>query len=328
MMKLTFLGTSSGVPTRTRNVTGLAVQPFGGRDWLLVDCGEATQHQLLRTPLSLQQLHTICITHAHGDHCYGLPGLLESAGMGGRQTPLTLIAPTCVFDWLAATRAMTDATLPYPLIEVRLEDCGDTVLDTGAGKGQGLRITQHALAHRVPSHAYRVATTQTQTRLRSDGLRALGVPPGPLWGALQRGETVQHQGQTLLPADWAEQHTSELAAVIGGDNAEPALLAQACLHAQLLVHEATFTREMLAKVGPGPMHSAAGDVAAFAQSVGMPNLILTHFSARHDTPDGAQALHAEVGAAYDGPAWLAQDGDVFTLDDTGRLSFVRASASD
>ena len=325
MMKFTFLGTSSGVPTRTRNVTGLAVQPFGTRDWLLVDCGEGTQHRLLNTPLSLQQLHTICITHAHGDHCYGLPGLLESAGMGGRQAPLTLIAPACIFDWLRATRAMTDAQLPYPLIELPLEGCAECVLDAPAGDGQQLRITRHALAHRVPSHAFRIASTHTQVRLRTAKLRALGLPAGPLWGALQRGEAVEHAGQTLQPADWCDTVQTTLAAVIGGDNAQAALLTEACAGAQLLVHEATFTREMLAKVGPGPMHSAAGDVAAFAQAIGLPNLILTHFSARLDADDGLQALRTEVDAAYRGQVWLAHDGAQFTLGDDGQVTLEQAS---
>ena len=81
-MDLLFLGTSAGVPTRRRNVSALALIEDQGKDWFLVDCGEATQHQLLRTPLSAADLRAICITHVHGDHCYGLPGLLASAATG------------------------------------------------------------------------------------------------------------------------------------------------------------------------------------------------------------------------------------------------------
>jgi len=161
--------------------------------------------------------------------------------------------------------------------------------------------------------------------LRTAELRALGLPAGPLWGALQRGEAVEHAGQTLQPADWSDTVQTTLAAVIGGDNAQAPLLSQACEGAQLLVHEATFTREMLAKVGPGPMHSAAGDVAAFAQTAGLPNLILTHFSARLDAGDGLQALRAEVDAAYRGQVWLAHDGAQFTLSDDGRVTLEQAS---
>ncbi|MEY4562043.1 MAG: hypothetical protein RLZZ618_1320, partial [Pseudomonadota bacterium] len=102
-MDLLFLGTSSGTPTKTRNVTGLALIEEQGRQWFLIDCGEGTQHQLLRTGLSVNDLATVFITHVHGDHCYGLPGLLASAGMHGRRTPLTVIAPLGVEAWWQAT---------------------------------------------------------------------------------------------------------------------------------------------------------------------------------------------------------------------------------
>lgn len=98
MLTLTFLGTSSGVPTRRRNMSALALQTGPGASWVLVDCGEATQHQLLRVKLSVRDLEAILITHAHGDHCYGLPGMLASAAMHGRTTPLRLIAPQVVLD--------------------------------------------------------------------------------------------------------------------------------------------------------------------------------------------------------------------------------------
>ena len=106
MFKLTFLGTSSGVPTRYRNVTSLAVQTTLGRDWWMVDCGEATQHRLQRLPLSVHDLAGICITHVHGDHSYGLPGLLASASMTGRKRPLIIIAPPAIRAWLDANSTM------------------------------------------------------------------------------------------------------------------------------------------------------------------------------------------------------------------------------
>ena len=99
-MQLTFLGTSSGTPTRTRNVSGVALSIDERRDWYLIDCGEGTQHQILRTPLSLLSLRTILITHMHGDHCYGLPGLLASAELAGRTEPLTLIGPASLKPYI------------------------------------------------------------------------------------------------------------------------------------------------------------------------------------------------------------------------------------
>ena len=316
MLTLTFLGTSAGVPTRQRNVSGLAVQTRSGPDWFLVDVGEGTQHRLQRAGLSLNDLAAICITHVHGDHCYGLPGLLASAGMSGRKRPLTLIAPQPVKEWLAATQGLTDLHLPYAVhhIDVVNVPAGRPVWDQA-----GVRIEAHPLRHRVPSHAYSVQFETRRIRLHADALRALSLPPGPLWHALQSGEDVAFEGRTLRSTEFADHVTQRVRAVIGGDNAEPALLREACAGAQVLVHEATYTQAVSDKVGPGPMHSTAGQVAAFAQSVGLPNLVLTHFSARYHHAAGLAELEAEARAAYGGALWMANDLDVFELDADGVL---------
>lgn len=318
MMKLTFLGTSSGTPTRHRNVSGLAVQTVLGADWFLVDCGEGTQHRVLQTPLSLNDLAAVCITHVHGDHCYGLPGLLASAGMGKRTKPLKLIAPLPVWEWFEATRRLTDLHLPYEVEHVDLENEA-LVYDV-----PGLRIDRHVLRHRVPSHAYRVQVETRRVRLKADALRAVGLPPGPAWRALQNGEDVSFNDETLRSADFVDTQVDTAVAVLGGDNAEPAMLHEACQGAQLLVHEATFTQDALDKVGPGPMHSSARLLAEFAQSVEMPNLILTHFSARHQNEQGMAALTAETRAHYRGNAFLANDLDVYELDSAGKVTVTRA----
>ena len=106
-MNIVFLGTSAGVPTKTRNVTGIAVREERGNGWYLVDCGEGTQHQILHTSLSINALRAIFITHIHGDHCYGLPGILASAAMNGRKAPLKIMAPSGVREWVEATQQHT-----------------------------------------------------------------------------------------------------------------------------------------------------------------------------------------------------------------------------
>ena len=318
MMKLTFLGTSSGTPTRHRNVSGLAVQTVLGADWFLVDCGEGTQHRLQQTPLSLHDMAAVCITHVHGDHCYGLPGLLASAGMGKRTKPLKLIAPLPVWQWFQATRQLTDLHLPYEVEHVDVE------AQPLVYEAPGLRIERHVLHHRVPSHAYRVQVQTRRARLKADALRATGLPPGPAWRALQSGEDVPFNGTVLRSADFAETHVDTAGAVLGGDNAEPALLREACEGAQLLVHEATYTQDVLDKVGPGPMHSSARLLAEFAQSAEVPNLVLTHFSARHQNEEGMAALMAETNAHYRGHAFLANDLDVYELDSAGRVTVTPA----
>lgn len=317
MFKLTFLGTSSGVPTRSRNVSGLAVQAEGVPGWMLVDCGEGTQQRVQRAGLSLHELRAVCITHVHGDHCYGLPGLLASTGMGRRSAPLTLIAPQPAWDWLQATQQLTDLHLPYDIVHVDPQAVADGAQVYAWG---GLCITRHALSHRVPSEAYRFAMHEERRRLRTDALRACGLPPGPSWRALQEGEDVDWQGQRLHSADFVERQVNAQAVVVGGDNANPMLLLDACQGAQVLVHEATYTSEALQKVGPGPMHSCAADVAAMAQKAGVPHLVLTHFSPRHQDEAGQAELAAQARALYGGALYMAQDLAVYTLDRAGQLT--------
>lgn len=365
MLHLTFLGTSSGTPTLARNVSALAVQTAAlpGKGWMLIDCGEGTQHQLLRTRLPLHRLECICITHAHGDHCYGLPGLLESMALQRRSRPLRLVAPCAVWQWWQATQGLTDAALPFPVLFTDIAALGThpLALHTEGAAGPAahpstttapesqpeslshdgtppvqLHLGAHALQHRVPSHALRLDVRQRVRRLDVHALRATGLPPGPDWRALRNGQDVVHAGRTLRSRDFVQTHTRHLAAVMGGDNADPHVLHAACRGAQLLVHEATYAHATLQAVGPAPMHSSARQVGAFAAAAALPHLILTHFSPRHHSAREQAALRAEAQAAMldalaapvsrsahppDGPPslHLARDFDQFILDFDGRL---------
>jgi ribonuclease Z len=312
MFKLTFLGTSSGVPTKNRNVTSLALQSTVNRDWWMIDCGEATQHRLQHLSLSVHELAGICITHVHGDHTYGLPGLLASASMTGRKRPLILIAPLAVKLWLEATMLHSELFLTYPLVHI------DVAANTQVHQEEGLAISRHALSHRAPSVGFRFAAESTRWKLDSDALRARGVAPGPLWGRLQAGRDITlDDGSVLAAADFRSAQVERAVVVVGGDNDTPSLLNDACAGAQLLVHEATYTEAVLQKVGPGPTHSSVQRVAQFATERGLPNLILTHFSARYDNPEGMAELDAEARQHYAGQLHLAQDFATYELGADG-----------
>ena len=317
MLHFTFLGTSSGVPTLTRNVSALAIRNSKNKDWILVDAGEGTQHRIQQAKLSLQSLVAICITHVHGDHCYGLIGLLASAGMNARTTPLTIIAPKEIQQWIEATAQLTDLHLPYPLhfIDVSAATQIHQVTDE-------LSIQAHALSHRVPSFAFSVIAQYTHKKLNTQALIQLGVPKGKAWGDLQQGKDIEFNGNTLKSADYLQTQTQQVHAIVGGDNDQPELLAQACQTAQLLIHESTYTQTTLDKVGKSPMHSSAKMVAEFAQQQHLSNLILTHFSPRHQDRAGQQAIADEVSQFYKGNFHLANDFDQFTLDTTGQLNKV------
>ncbi|PRD23941.1 UNVERIFIED_CONTAM: rnz [Trichonephila clavipes] len=317
MLHFTFLGTSSGVPTLTRNVSALAIRNSKNKDWILVDAGEGTQHRIQQAKLSLQNLVAICITHVHGDHCYGLVGLLASAGMNSRTAPLTIIAPKEIQQWIEVTAQLTDLHLPYPINFIDVNEATQVQQITDE-----LSIQAHRLSHRVPSFAFSIIAQYTQKKLDTKALIQLGVAKGKAWGDLQQGLDVQFNEQTLKAADFTQTQTQRVQAIVGGDNDHPELLAQACQDAQLLIHESTYTQAVLDKVGSGPMHSSAKIVAEFAQQQGLINLILTHFSPRHQDSAGQQAIADEVHQYYQGNFYLAGDFDQFTLDTTGQLSKV------
>jgi ribonuclease Z len=310
MLKLTFLGTSSGVPTIRRNVTALALHSTMNRGWWLVDCGEATQHQLQRVALTVHELTGICITHIHGDHSYGLPGLLASASMNGRKKPLILIAPAAVKAWLDATMLHTELFLTFDIIHI------DVASRQLVHRQDGLAIERFPLSHRAPSVAFKFTFEKTVWKLDTQALAARGVPPGPAWGQLQHGRDVRlDDGTVLSAAELRSEHTERAVAVVGGDNDTPALLAEACRDADILVHEATYTEAVLQKVGPGPQHSSVERVTQFAAAGRLPNLVLTHFSPRYDNPEGMAEVEAEARLHYDGNLFLARDFDTYELKD-------------
>lgn len=318
-MELLFLGTSSGTPTRARNVSAVALLEGTGKGWHLVDCGEATQHQVLRTPLSLHDLRGIHITHVHGDHCYGLPGLLASAAMSGRTRPLPIVAPQGIAEWIEATLRLSQSHLPYALDFQATETLG-------AWHHGELRVEAFPLSHRVPSFAYRFSERRPDPRLDIARLEADGIPRGPLWGQLAHGLDARHDGRVLRGDDYRLPGRPPLRVVIAGDNDRPELLAEACRGVQALVHEATYTQAVAEGVRATFGHSTAAGVAAFAQAVGLPNLVLTHFSARYQADPrhgpSIEDVRREAAEAYAGRLFLAEDFARLRLDRDGVLMRV------
>ncbi|MBY5963265.1 ribonuclease Z [Marinobacter nauticus] len=320
-MEFTFLGTSAGTPTRSRNVTGLALCLSGPKPWYLVDCGEGTQHQLMRTRYSVMQLRAMFITHIHGDHIFGLPGLLTSASMLGRTEPLDIIAPPQVRRFIDAVIENSDSSLSYPLNFINSEAPDFYWQDDHLG------VTNVALSHRVPCRAYVFTERNLERQLQKEKLVADGIEPGPQWGDLQKGKDVLlDDGRLLRSDDYTHIPRTARKIIVGGDNDTPELLKDASQGTHVLIHEATYTQDVADRVGPWPQHSSAQQVARFAQATKLPNLVLTHFSSRYQSAPGGSPhinqLAAEALQHYKGQLFLARDFDTYRLEKDFQLHKV------
>jgi len=320
-MEIVFLGTSAGTPTKTRNVTGLAIHRVNSKKWCLVDCGEGTQHQLLHTKLSLTQLQAIFITHVHGDHCYGLPGLLASAAMQGRTEPLWIVGPSKIQAFIELMQTAVHLNLNYE-IKYKCIDESDTIL---GDLGIEFDIETINLSHRVPSVAYSFSENRLSNKLDVEKLAQDKITRGKLWGELQQGLDVQlDDGRIIFAQDYLLPVQNPRKIIISGDNDDPSLLAQAAKTANLLVHEATYTQDIAIKLGKGPQHSYAKLVAQFANDVGLDNLVLTHFSPRYQSITNCSPsildIENEARTAYNKNLFLAKDLECYTLNKQGVLT--------
>ena len=294
-MEVTFLGTGSGAPTRQRNVSAIALQLPQRAEWWLFDCGEGTQHQLLRAPhLRLSQLSRIHITHVHGDHLFGLPGLLASRALAmGGSTPVHIHAPESVEGWLRATLRVSMMRYGFPVHFVPIRE-------GIAHSDDEFTVTAAPVRHRVEAWAFAVREHDQPGRFDIEGARALGIPEGPVYGQLKRGETVvlpdgrSIDGHSLVGADRPGRKV-----VFSGDTAWSPELVTLAERADLLVHEATYAeqdKQLAERAG----HSTAAGAARAAREAGARALVLTHFSSRYEgvAGGGVDELLAEARADF------------------------------
>ncbi|OZT76181.1 ribonuclease Z [Vreelandella boliviensis LC1] len=185
---------------------------------------------------------------------------------------------------------------------------------------ENITVTTFRLLHRVASYVYGFTERKVDADLNIEKLTQQGIPRGPLWGQLKQGFDVEFAGEQLKSHDYLIFKHKPRKVVIAGDNDQPDLLFAACEDAQALVHEATYTEEMAEKAGDVG-HSYAKLVADFAESVQLPNLVLTHFSPRYQiNPHATPSIEDIRKEAYSGSLYLARDFSEYTLDKTGRFS--------
>jgi len=285
-VKLTFLGTGAGSPSLTRNVSSLGLQwPQRASLWLF-DGGEGTQQQVLRSPLKLSQLEQIYVSHLHGDHVFGLPGLLASRSAAQDvQTPLTIFGPHGLEEWLRVTLRLTATGLKFPLQFV-------TVAEGLVYEDDTREVYCRRLNHRVTSYGYAVSEKPRPGTFDADQAQALGVPFGPLYGRLKAGETITlPDGRTVNGSTLVGLPRPGRKVVICGDTGVTPAVVELAQNADVLVHEATFLTEQAERaVAAG--HSTAAEAAAAARDARVGTLILTHLSARYES--GSQPRTGEL----------------------------------
>ncbi|MDX2241816.1 MAG: ribonuclease Z [Leptolyngbyaceae cyanobacterium bins.302] len=273
-MQITFLGTSSGVPTRSRNVSGVALRlPQRAEVWLF-DCGEGTQHQFLRSELRVSQLTRIFITHMHGDHIFGLMGLLASCGLAGNPNRIDIYGPPDLDEYLKACRRYSQTHFSYP-VKVHTARPGVVFED------DEFIVSCQSLKHRVPAFGYRVAEKDRPGHFNVEKAIALGIPSGPLYGKLKRGETiVLPDGRHIRGSEFCgpTQIGRKFAYCTDTVYCESAVeLAQ---EADVLIHESTFAHQD-AELAYQRLHSTSTMAAQVALGAQAKQLILTHFSPRY-----------------------------------------------
>lgn len=297
-MKITFLGTGAGSPSRARNVTSIALQlPQQSRFWLF-DCGEATQHQILRSPLRLSQLERLFFSHLHGDHLFGLPGLLASRSMqNGGTTPVTLYGPQGLGDFVHATLEISQSHLAYP-IKVEVVRAGKTGMLQTIYEDSAYRVECLPVSHRVEAYGYVVIEKDQVGHFDVAQAQALGVPPGPLYGRLKNGETIvlddgrAIDGKSLIGPTIKGRRIAYCGDTIYTPNA-----VELARDADLLIHEATFLHEELAQAERA-RHSTAVMAANVALRANAKALILTHFSARYEAGQQLDELLLEAQSIF------------------------------
>lgn len=277
-LQLVFLGTSGSVPTAQRAPSALLLRRGGER--LLFDCGEGTQRQLLRSSVGLVELREVFVSHFHADHYLGLPGMLKTFALRGREVSLTVYGPPGLNELFGALRRVF-GKLPYTLELEELRP-GD-VLERG-----DYNLVTFPVAHAVQSLGFALVEHPRPGRFDVEAADALGVPSGPERGLLQAGESVTLDADRVVTPDEVLGHPRPgRKVVLSGDTAPSETVLEAARGAEVLVHEATFLDEERDRARE-TAHATALEAAELAREADVGLLALTHLSNRYFGPEVAR----------------------------------------
>ncbi|MEM6328044.1 MAG: ribonuclease Z [Bacteroidota bacterium] len=286
--EVTPLGIGGAVPTPGRHLSGLALRREGRV--LLFDCGEGTQFQLLRAGLLGARIEAVFITHLHGDHVFGLPGLLSTFALLDRTEPLTLVGPDGLGTLLSGIPGAAPEALPYP---VHLREWAPETEHEVVYRTPAFHVEARPLHHRVPCMGYRFQEAPRPGRFDPVAARAAGVQDGPDFETLATGGRVTVGDREVTPDGIVGPDRPGVAIAYGLDTAPCDGVRALAASADLLIHDATFGDDEADRAAD-THHSTARQAAETARDAGARRLLLTHFSARYPEPSGLVAEAREV----------------------------------
>jgi ribonuclease Z len=295
-MDVVFLGTGGSVPTARRATACLLARVGGER--LLFDCGEGSQRQMQRST-GLVQVDEIYLSHYHADHYLGVPGLLKTYDLNGRERELRVIGPPGLFELFKALRRIF-GRLGYEVELIELEP-GEAV------RHDGYEVRSFPVEHRMTAFGYALVEDERPGHLDPEAAARFGVTPGPDLGRLQRGETVEGSAGPVRPADVMGASRVGRKVVISGDTAPCEMTRMAAHQAQLLVHDGSFAVEETARAAETG-HSTARQAAELAREAEVKVLALVHVSSRYDV----RSVLDEAREVFEG-AIAPRDFDVVAI---------------
>lgn len=298
-MELKFLGTGAGVPSKERNVSSIALSLLQELNsiWLF-DCGESTQHQILHTTIKPRKINKIFITHLHGDHIFGLPGLLSSRSFQGGQDDLTIYGPQGIKQYIETSLDISGTHLTYQL----------HINEFTEGKlfeDEKFTVCCKQLDHGIPSYGFRITEKDSPGELLADKLMAAGIRPGPIYQAIKQNKTTTlANGQIIHRDDFIGKPKPGRIICILGDTRYTAQNKSFVADANVLIHEATFSSDKK-ELANKYYHSTTTEAASLAKESNVKKLVLTHISSRYQKDEEKRLLN-EARAIFS-PTELASD---------------------
>ena len=271
MLRVIFLGTGGSLPTRNRNPSAIMVNREG--ELLLFDCGEGTQQQMMRARTGMMSLSSIFVSHFHADHFLGIPGLIQTMSFMGRTEPLLIYGPEGTREFTELFKAFGFFNFKYEIYGIQLKP-GDIL------ERNGYVIRALKTEHSIPSLGYALIENPRPGRFNREKAVELGIPPGPLFAELQKGNSLEVDGKLVKPEDVMGPMRPGRTVVYSGDTRPCESILEASRNADLLIHDCSFSDEM-ADWAEESGHSTAGEVAALAKEARVRKLILTHISSRY-----------------------------------------------